>query len=539
MAIDNPMRQWNSNFRLNCGTNINRGRIVERGRRGAGPGTGLVLLLLLAVAAPAADDAQAPPALDLTLSRALADARIHNRELAVYQLGATMARREEAAQQAKYIPGFAWSTDWAKSRHLSPGIEDPSRQEQYTSAAGFTRDNTLGGKADLNVGISRQYLLESGSAGEPDAYNAGIYLKYAQPLWRNRGPDMANLEIEKARVRARQGALAADTGEQRLLYEVFLAYFQLLTTREIWRENCAIRTNSARVYEIIREQVERRKLLISDQKRMQATLLIQDRAIAGLEQRIRHEEDALYFAIYNQPRPVPAAPIGLLTDPGALLDRFAPGAVTGMLAAADTHDGLLRDLRSAQALLEQDLRKAANDMRPELNMVLGTGIEGYDAASAARAFGDIAPGHYEVSAAGVLALPVRNTAARERFLRANEDLRRVELQAANRQAALVNAVREFYEDWDTSRRKLELGRAIVELSRQNMGHELERLVAAKTTVLNTLDYQNALIAAEVDLRLTQFDCLVLLGTYHQWRGDMLLLVTEDDRAPAGLEPPAP
>lgn len=177
-------------------------------------------------------------------------------------------------------------------------------------------------------------------------------------------------------------------------------------------------------------------------------------------------------------------------------------------------------LAADQSLLAQDILKAENDLKSDLSLSVRAGLSGFDESSWGDAMEDISGDNYHTEIAVSYTFPVINTGAESRLAISRYRMEQLNLQMAFRENETRKMVYELFDDMASVKSQLELNRQSVALSKENLDNEIERLKAEKTTVLNVLDYQRALIAAESAMLSTQLDYALLIGTFHLYRQEM-------------------
>ncbi|MGQ9654449.1 MAG: TolC family protein [Thermodesulfobacteriota bacterium] len=460
----------------------------------------------------------------LELSEALSQALQENRTILYHRLGVDIAEKRLDLERSIYDPLLNLAGGSRRSGWSSSTLDNLRREDLADTLASVSRKTPIGGVASLNYMTETERLSYEFPRLTLHEYTTSLFLKYEQPILRGFGTAITNINIDKA-------GIVRELEEQRLedikalvLFNVFRDYFILFRALEELRLVRAIRKNTEEIYDIVKQKVELRRLPITDLNRMKAALLAADREILEAENRKGQRQHQLMLSIYNDPK------IGVFTDvqptdsPDEVASRLHPPPLIDTLVRKAHLDFELTRLRNEARLAGKDLQKAMDDQRPELTLSLEAGFDGYSFDTWFKSVSDLSAENYRVLLRGTFSLPVWNTAARSRVGELEYRIQQVQILIRNRLGEIDQVVHDLYRDIETMREKRRVDEGIVSLSRENLNNEMEKLVRDKSTVLDTLDYQRTLIAAEFNLINTKVDNLLLLGTVSLFRREMEALL---------------
>jgi len=291
-------------------------------------------------------------------------------------------------------------------------------------------------------------------------------------------------------------------------------------TMEELRIKKEIRENTQAIFDVVKEKVEMRKLPVTDLNKMQTVLFIRDKEILDIENTMQQKKNQLMLSIfsnvdyYKQKDYIPSTSID------DIINVFRQPVLPEIMAKAESMDLEIISCENNSQLLSLELLKAKDDLKPELVGSIELGADGYDPDKYLRSTKNISTGNYRVLFSGSLKFPIRNTQALSKVKIAENKISQVELQKINRLQVVRNSIHELFDDLETVKSKVELSQKITSISRQNLDYEIERLVAEKSTVLNTLDYQTSLINAELDMIAAKLDYIILIGVCHFYQREM-------------------
>jgi outer membrane protein TolC len=467
-------------------------------------------------------------AVSLSLPDALAIALRENRTIRYHQLGIDIADRRVMFERSIYDPLLNLRGGGGKSRWGSPTLDNLRGEDLGDALVSLSRRTPLGGAASLNYLTESERLSYQIPRFTVHEYTSSVFLKYEQPILRGFGPQITNLNIDKAAILRDLELQRYDDTKALVLFNTFRDYFLLFRAIEELRLVRAVRQNTQEIHDVVREKVNLRRLPVTDLNRMEAALLAADREILEVDNRCRQRQLQLMLSMYNDPRTQEISHVQPVDSPDRLAPRIPlPPLEETLVRKADLDIEMTR-LRSEARLVDKDLRKALDDRRPDLTLSVELGMEGYGFDSWIRSINDLSTDNYRVLLRGTFSFPLGNTAARSKVGEFQARIQQLQILIQNRLGEIDQIVHDLYRDMDTVRRKWRVDEGIVALSRENLNNEMEKLIRDKSTVLDTLDYQRALIAAELGLINTKVDYMLLLGTVSLFRREMEALMRAGD-----------
>ena len=360
--------------------------------------------------------------------------------------------------------------------------------------------------------------------GTPGLYTTRLYVRHDQPLLRGAGKRLANLDITKAAIRTNTAAKALSAHRNLILLDVFRDYAAWFRVSEQLRSQQAIRAKAEEIYNIVREKTEKRQMPITDLNTMKVTMAGQDVAILNLHTARRNRCQALLFTALNEPEEAAVPDYVPATSPKDVMAVFQLPGPTDTLAKAVATDLTLLAQETDVAILEEDCYKAFNDRRPELTLSVQGGVDGYAAGGWSDSTRDLSSRQYDVLLSVALALPITDRAARSKLIELTARKEQLQILIIQRRNEIQHIIAELYRNLEEVQKRRTLNEQIVALSRENLNNEMQRLIAGKSTVLDTVVYQTDLIQAELDLVQTLAEYMNLVGDCYALRGEMELLV---------------
>ena len=494
--------------------------IVRGGHGGAAAWGPALFMLLFWISIPRSVPGATAEAQPLGLSEALSRALQENRTILYQRLGVDIAEKRLEFERSIYDPLLNLAGGSRRSGWSSPTLDNLRREDLADSLVSVSRKTTLGGTASLNYMTETERLSYEIPRFTVHEYTTSLFLKYEQPILRGFGAVITNVNIDKAGIVRELEEQRLEDTKSLVLFNVFRDYFILFRALEELRLIRAIRRNTQEIHDIVRQKVELRRLPVTDLNRMEAALLAADREILEAENRKSQRQHQLMLSIYNEPK-ISVITETYPTDPpdDVALRLPLPPLVDTLIRKADLDLELTR-LRNEARLAGKDLQKAVDDRRPDLTLSVEAGFDGYSFDTWFKSVSDLSAENYRVLLRGTFSFPIRNTAAKSRVGELEYRIQQIQILIRNRLGEIDQIVHDLYRDIETTREKRLVDEGIVSLSRENLANEMEKLVRDKSTVLDTLDYQRTLIAAELDLINTKVDHLLLLGTVSLFRREM-------------------
>ena len=477
-----------------------------------------LFVLFLSIPACVAAAAQA-----LSLPEAMATALSKNTNIRFSRIGEDISENQLKVRESIYIPFLRaeFSSAAFKKDALTP--LDFTKQENNYFLASASAKNSAGGISSLNISTRRD--VEFYSTGPVSReYASGAFLRYEQPLLKGFGRDITNLDIDKALYNRALSTRIYEDVKSQILSNVFREYFLLYRMTEELRLQGEIRKNTEEILGMVREKVEARVLPVTELKTVEAMLYMQDRQLLDLANRKRQQANRLMISIQNEPLQRSVEDVALLSTPDDVIRLFVEPEPAVARKRMEDEDIELTRRTTEMALLEKDKLKAVNDLKADLTVTLEAGVGGYDDESISKSIANLSPGNYRALLAGTLSLPVKNTAAENILAETKSKIDQVKIQISNRKNEIGKTSDELFENIGTVRKKQELDRSIVSLTKENLENEIERLLRGKSTAVNTFDYQTNFINAQFDMLNSTVEYALLIGQYYVYVGEMEIFI---------------
>lgn len=465
----------------------------------------------------------------LSLSDSLSIALQKNTDIHYYLLDKDKAEREVDYQEAVYLPYLKMSSKMGTYSYDALTAANYRDHRIMDCDISLWKRHSLAGTSSLHFSTASDRITYHTPRIHQDEYTSTIFFKYDQPLLKGWGREMADFEIQKATISRNLAVQKVKDAKNSVLFEVFRSYFSLYLTGEELRLKREIWKNSEKIYHVVNEKVKMQKLPITTLNKMKATLLIQDKEIADLENEKRKKEHDLMLSLYNNSHSDSDTEIILATQPDSVIASFPAPSWPDTQGRSEEMDFVLTGYAQQLQLSEKEREKASNDRKPDLTVSLEFGIDGYDSHEWSRSIGDISSSNYRALFTGVLGLPLKNTAAQASLAAAENQKRQLLILIDNRREEIRNLVNELRDDMETVRNNMALNEKISAISQKNLENEIERLVGEKSTVLDTLDYQTAFINAKLAMLNTKMDYVMLIGTYYLLRREMEYFINQEDK----------
>ncbi|MEW5801685.1 MAG: TolC family protein [bacterium] len=481
----------------------------------------------------------------LSLSDSLSIALKENTDIQYYLLDKDKAEKEVDYQKAVYLPYLKLNTKMGTYAYDVLTLDNYRNHRIMDFDLALSKRHSFAGASSIHFSTASDRSTYYTPRIHQDEYTSAIFFKYDQPLLKGWGRKMADLEIEKAGIHRELAIQKLKDMKNTILFNVFRDYFLLYLTGEELRLKREIRNNTEEIYNVVNEKVKMQKLPITTLNKMKATLLIQDKEMADLENEKKKKEHALVLSLYNKShyhgsqqhdlqyrdsqqhhsQSGSDTRVILATRPDSVINSFPAPSWPDLQIRLEEVDFALIDYGHRLQLAEKEREKALNDLKPDLTISLEAGINGYDSHEWSSSIGGISSSNYRALLTGMLGLPLKNTAAKANLAAAENQNRQLLIQIGNRREEIKNLINELRDDMETVRNNMELSEKIAAISKENLENEIELLVGEKSTVLDTLDYQTAFISAKLNMLNTRIDYVMLIGTYYLLRREMEYLIS--------------
>lgn len=467
------------------------------------------LLLPLALAAPFQDGAAprasqdlfgADRALELTLDAALRLAEANNLRLRV---------QESETEAVRYDARGRWGAfDWVLGGRARVSDSERPASSQLTGADVLTVNTQSGGLSltkPLTSGGSFQIDYERVNEKTNNLFTLinpsttdVVSVSYTQPLLRNAWHDVATAAQRTERLRFEQELEVLRQTRQRVLYDVVLAYWELVLARQ--RLEVAINA-----LDLAREQLDRNDRRLAAGVGTEVEVIQSEAQVAvRLEQLLEAEvttlraDDGLKRLIFPGveagPWETELVPITPLPE-GEEVDAGALPSWSEAFGVALLHRSELRLAKKRIETAEVALELAASARRPQLDLTLGASALGFDGESQ-EAFEQAAGFDFPTySAALSFSYPLENRAGRYGERAARQRLRGAKLAFDELESDIVADVREALRQVRYQAERVRAAEKTLEASRRQLEAEQARFREGLSTNFQVLEFQQDYISA--------------------------------------------
>lgn len=469
------------------------------------------LLALAALAAPlAAQDAQQPETpsalatvgeIQLSLEQAVNTALENDLVQRIQQINTEVALYEARGSWGAFDPILTASAGLTDSEFQAQNAFQGTNVitlEGWDASAGVFLPLTTGGSFNVlfehNFTDTNNALAQSSAEASRDT----LGVEYRQPLLRGFGERFATTDQRQSELAYRRQVEVQRASRQRLVSDVVAAYWDLVaaiaqyevgqTTLELGLEQ--LEQNQRRLDAGVGTQVEvlqsetnvaqnENDLLLREVDVLTAADLLKGLLYPGIEP-----------STWNA-RLVPTTP---LPEPPASLESEVPPWSSALLVAQDSR-AELRQQRLAIRSAELELSRAGSLRRPQLDLVLASRSQGFDASandSLDTAFGWDFP---QNSASIDFSLPLGNRSALYSQRRARAQLRAARLTYDQIESQIVGEVRAALRQVIYSARAVTSTDKSRELAERQLEAEQARYREGLSTNFQVLEFQRQLTEA--------------------------------------------
>jgi len=381
---------------------------------------------------------------------------------------------------------------------------------------GVFRQLETGGRVSFNVnGNGDQTTNQFSCDGEKCiVYDAGVSLRFDQPLLRDFGSDIALATLRRRRIEMNVAQLNREARVSTVLRDVAGAYWELaFASRDLEIRRSAVALAQKQL-EATEAQIQVGRLAPIDRAAV-------ERAIADRQQEVVNAEQNLFFRglvlrrLAGQPIDTSMARMIAAEMPNA--DPLAHDA-GAFLSRALEHNPQLRSMKTGLELSEIDVLTAQNLLKPQLDAFAQLGNRGRsrDFDEAVTQIGGTDNMTWLVGLN--FSLPMQNRAARGQAEVARATRERSWLDANALELDIRDSVIRFSTQIDSAQKRLDFARKAVGFAQQSLKAEEAKFAAGNVTNNDVLLRQQELNVAEsqvvratVDLMLAEIQVQAVTG----------------------------
>ena len=416
-------------------------------------------LVLIFLAAPANAQTGGPERLDLTLDEAVRLALSKSRAAISARLGRDEQKLSLEAAEERYDP-LAGS--------LSLGARTTSRGDE-------TADLSIGPSLRVPTGGSFRLSFRKPLAGEGDR-DASTALAFSQPLLRGFGPEIDTQPLRRARLQEQINLRAFRDAAADIVEGTAFAYRGVLRARQrlvIAREALE---RAQRQLEINRALVEAGRMAPQDLVQTEADVADKEYALADAENALETANSRLVNTLDLEE--------GVRVEPEA--EPPVEPEQQDLEESMETAFARRTDWLRAELGMEfarMGLRSAENNLLPDLSL-----------SAEARHRGGRDP--TEWSGGLNLTIELQDHGLRRRLTRARNDLRRAEMELAERRQSIRIEVRRAVHDVAVALRQIDLSRQARALAEQKLDIERRKLQQGLSSAFQLSRFEDDLVNAQ-------------------------------------------
>lgn len=489
----------------------------------------LALFLLLLFAGPLrADAAGRGGSVDLQALLTLGLAE--NLGLRAVLVDTLQAGEEVIARDALFDPEFFAEAFRAQSR--AP-LSDPLfgallRIRQSRAETGVRKSFTSGLRSSLALASER-------IAGDDELlaprYSSSLLLELRQPLLRGFGTAVNSTDLEIARYRQQQSRYLYLQQAQDLALRIEIVYYDLIGARQTELLRQEARELVVDLLAGNRAKLAAGVIPVSEVQEAETALAARDLQLALARQtreQLAHQLNELLNNRLDEPLELAAQ-----LNPGAL---ETPAAVPDLSGAYATALEQRFDLKSRSLDLKgSELRSAflENRTRPELDMVVSAGLNGFSGSE--RAGSEIAAGGsyfdsyrgladrdgYQWSAGFTFSYPLGNREAEARARQARLDERQVGYRKQELELAIETELRQRLTELGRTAEQFAIAERLQALAAVTLDQENRRLAEGLSDTFRVLSFQGTVIDAGIDRLAALVAYNKSLARFHQAQGTNL------------------
>jgi outer membrane protein len=389
----------------------------------------------------------------------------------------------------------------------------------YDATVGLRQRVITGGLFEL--GFTPVRVRQDLGSSFSKFYTAEWAASFTQPLLGGAGIDYNTADIERARTEEASIQNDYEALRQDTLLAIVQAYWNLVFTRADYRVRRQSLDLAREQLRITDERIRAKVLAERDRIADEADVARREEDLIVAENNIRQAEDTLRRLVLKfgggnddwRVHLIPTSPFegGVLPE----VPTWETASELGMLRRPD----LVR-LRNEEKLGEIELMQARRDLLPRLDLSGSYSLDGIHSENVGGAQDQVSSLDFPDWAARLaLVVPIGNSAARARELRAKLLLEKAERARRNKELDITREVRSAVWQIETLAKRIVAGKETVRLAESNLDTELSRLRVGRSTAFEVqrrnqdlAEARSTLIRSRLDLRIAWVALLKAQGT---------------------------
>ena len=439
----------------------------------------LTLACLLGTAVPGL--AQEPP-LNLTLKEAIRLTFERNLDLKVELFNPALAEADIHRYQGIYDPLLTASASYSRATNPNTFDFSPKTVDTLSASAGVSQLLPTGGTVGVTGTTGRL-------ANSSTIYNDGFNFTQNQPLLRNFGKEVTNLNINVARY-SKEGSLERFTARLNdTVAQVRNDYFKLYNLREVLEVKKTSLALANKILDETRGRVKAGVLPAMEILNAEFSSAAREKDVIDTERAVRDQMDVLRLSLQlDRGREI------LIADPPTREFYSQPEDEALVKALANRPE--LAAQRATLKINDLLRRAARNRTLPDLSVNASVGLDGFDPRYAG-AYERTVKADYPAWGVGLqFSYPLGNRAAANDYIKSRLTLEQSQTQLQSLESGVTNDVRAAVRLLQTSFKQIEVtGRGRAYAEERLRAFEKKNAVGLATTK-DVFDVENDLVTAK-------------------------------------------
>ena len=475
-------------------------------------------------AVPIPDDEQHTEGVErLRLADCVRMGMLQNTTLTEFGLVPRIRAEDVRAARAFFEPELFGAVGAARSQ--SPGrsaVQPASTATTYDAQVGLRQRVVTGGLFQLEFSPVRvQQTVNSTLAFPTRYYTAEWTASFTQPLLRGAWIDYNTANIERSKTEESSAENDFEADRQGVLLSIVQAYWNLVFTRADYRVRRQSLDLAREQLRITDERIRAKVLAERDRIADEADVARREGELILAANSIRNAEDALRRLVLPFRTGTGDWQVHIIPVSGFEADDLPPNPTWELAAevAVLRRPDLVR-LRNDEKVAGIELMQARRDLLPRLDLTGAYSSDGFANNHLDDAIDQAARLDFpDWSTRLDLVVPIGNSAARAREVRARLSVEKAERARRNKELDIVRETRSAVWEIDTLVKRIAAGKETVRLAESNLDTELSRLRVGRSTAFEVqrrnqdlAEARSSLIRSQLDLRIAWMALLKAQGT---------------------------
>ncbi|NUM33592.1 MAG: TolC family protein [Candidatus Brocadiae bacterium] len=361
---------------------------------------------------------------------------------------------------------------------------------------GIAKKHLLGGTVGLSYGIGYSKQMHIGAGGRNPSWQHNVSLQFTQPLLRNLGIEVNQLEIQMAEKEKDQAFYSFQNKVITVLSDVQTAYWNLvnaIANYELQRKSLELAEN---LYKITLARIKAGSLAAADileaernVASKQDSLILAEKAIYDAEDRLKQLIHPLDLKYYQDVRMIPTEVY--------VFKKFDMDFESILKQAfLDRPDLLGNKLALENTVL--NIEKNKNQLLPKLDLSSELGYKGVGTASSEgwdkMKDGDMFSWSVQLS----LEIPLGNRAASSRYMQSLLLRKQAIAQYKKLESLVITELRSAIRELSTTMQRVETAQRTRELAEKQLANEENKFRAGIIALFQVQDTEQKLTVARIN-----------------------------------------